>query len=113
LTLSVKPDALWVAEEALVPEAGKQYVFRVVDQGEGRPKTVERVEVTTGLRRPGEVELTSGVAAGDLVVVAGVIKLRQGTPVTLLPGPDATRPGKPSGATLPTARTVNGSPPRG
>ena len=113
LTLSVKPDALWVAEEALVPQAGKQYVFRVVDQGEGRPKTVERVEVTTGLRRPGEVELTSGVAAGDLVVVAGVIKLREATPVTLLPGPDATRPGKPSGATLPTARTVNGSPPRG
>lgn len=113
LTLSVKPEALWVAEEALVPQAGKQFVFRVVDQGEGKPKTVDRVEVTTGLRRPGEVELTSGVAAGDLVVVAGVTKLREGAPVTLLPATDGPRPGAPSGANLPTARAANGPRPPG
>ncbi len=105
LTLSVKPDALWVAEEALVPQAGKQFVFRVVDQGEGKPKTVERVEVTTGLRRPGEVELTSGVRGGDLVIVAGVTKVREGGPV-VVQAPGGTPRGDGSGP--PTARGTNG-----
>lgn len=107
LTLSVKPDALWIAEEALVPEGGKQFVFRIVDQGEGKPKTVKRVEVTTGLRRPGEVELTSGVAPGDLLVVAGVTKVREGTPV-VLQTPGGTPPGPPVGPAPPTARGSNG-----
>lgn len=105
LTLSVKPDALWVAEEALVPQGGKQFVFRIVDQGEGKPKTVERVEVTTGLRRPGEVEIESGVRGGDLVVVAGVTKVREGGPV-LVQSPGGAPRGDGSGP--PTARGVNG-----
>lgn len=105
LTLSVKSDALWVAEEALVPQGGKQFVFRILDQGEGKPKTVERVEVTTGLRRPGEVELTSGVRAGDLVVVAGVTKVREGGPV-VVQAPGGAPRGDGSGP--PTARGANG-----
>jgi membrane fusion protein (multidrug efflux system) len=105
LTLSVKPDALWVAEEALVPQGGKQFVFRIVDQGEGKPKTVERVEVTTGLRRPGEVEIESGVRGGDLVVVAGVTKVREGGPV-VVQSPGGAPRGDGSGP--PTARGVNG-----
>lgn len=105
LTLSIKPEALWIAEEALLPQAGKQYVFKVVDQGEGKPRTVARVEVTTGLRRPGEVELTSGVAAGDLIVVAGITKVREGAPIVVkVPG------GPPPAA--PTARGAAEGPAR-
>ncbi len=108
LTLSTNPEALWVAEEALVPQAGKQFVFRVVEGGEGKPKTVELVEVTTGLRRPGEVELTSGVRAGDVVVVAGVTKLRPGAAVRLVdPVPSSPTPA------VPTARGANGAPRQG
>jgi membrane fusion protein (multidrug efflux system) len=109
LTLSVKPEALWVAEEALVPMGGKQYVFKVVDPGGGQPKTVARAEVTTGLRRPGEVELTSGVAAGDLVVVAGVTKVREGAPV-VLQAPGGGRP--PAAPAAPTARGAGDAPAR-
>lgn len=101
LTLSVKPEALWVAEEALLPMGGRQFVFKIVDPGQGQPKTVARVEVATGLRRPGEVELTSGVAAGDLVVVGGVTKVREGAPVTVQ-APGGAAPPKPPAA--PTAR---------
>jgi membrane fusion protein (multidrug efflux system) len=113
LTLSIKPDALWVAEEALLPQAGKQFVFRVVERGEGRPKTVERVEVVTGLRRPGEVEITSGVRAGDLVVVAGITKVREGASVTLLPATAPPPRDAPDGTAPPTARGANGTPRQG
>jgi len=113
LTLSIKPDALWVAEEALLPQAGKQFVFRVVDQGEGKPRTVERVEVVTGLRRAGEVEITSGVRAGDLVVVAGITKVREGASVTLLPATAPAPRDVPGGPAAPTARGANGTPRQG
>jgi membrane fusion protein (multidrug efflux system) len=37
--------------------------------------------VTLGRREPGFVEITNGLAAGDLVVVEGTLKLRDGAPV--------------------------------
>ncbi len=78
LTLASKPEALWIAEEALVPQGGAQFVFRLVDQGPGEPKRVERVPVSIGMRRPGEVEITEGLKPGDLVVTAGVMRVRDG-----------------------------------
>ncbi|MCX7629254.1 MAG: efflux RND transporter periplasmic adaptor subunit [Geminicoccaceae bacterium] len=78
LTLSTKPEAYWIAEEALVPQGAEQFVFRLLDQGEGKPKKVERVAVKTGLRRPGEVEIVEGLRPGDLVVTAGVTRVRDG-----------------------------------
>jgi hypothetical protein len=41
------------------------------------------VKVVTGQRRDGMVEIVDGVAAGDLVVNAGQLKLRDGTPVSI------------------------------
>lgn len=76
LVLDPRPDALVVAEEALVPAPGNQlFVYRVVD---GR---AERVEVKAGMRREAQVEIVQGLAAGDLVVTAGQLKLRDGAPV--------------------------------
>lgn len=72
--------ALMLPEEALVPEGSKKYVFIVVDG-----KAV-RTEVETGRRRPGEVEIVSGLAEGDLVVTQGTQKIRDGVPVTVVQG---------------------------
>ena len=69
--------ALMLAEQALVPESDDQYVYRVVDG-----KAVKTL-VETGRRRPGEVEVVSGLDEGDLVVIEGTIKLRDGAAVTL------------------------------
>jgi membrane fusion protein (multidrug efflux system) len=64
---------LQVPELAIQQVGREAFVFRAKDDG-----TVAQVPVTLGARRPGFVELASGVAAGDRVVVEGVVKLRDG-----------------------------------
>ena len=66
---------LLVPEEALVPERGRAYVFVVVDN------VVERREVTTGKRRPGVVEIVTGIAEHERVVVDGTQSVRDGSVV--------------------------------
>jgi len=53
------------------------YVF-VVDEGEGGELSVRRRQVSTGGRRRGRVEIIAGLEAGDRVVRAGLVKLRDG-----------------------------------
>jgi len=77
LIIAERPNALTIPEEALVPVGSSQYVFRV------RDGKAERVKVETGVRRAGRVEIVAGLAAGDIVVTAGQIKLRDGVAVRL------------------------------
>ncbi|MEO7152336.1 MAG: efflux RND transporter periplasmic adaptor subunit [Burkholderiaceae bacterium] len=76
LVFEVREQALVVPEEALVPQGGKQYLLKVVD--EGNEKVTQRIEARIGLRVPGKVEILQGVAAGDIVVTAGQARLMRG-----------------------------------
>ena len=62
-------------------------VFIVVDKGknaEGKPQLVaEQRFVTTGLTRGDQTAVISGLKAGETVVTAGQIKLRNGVPVII------------------------------
>lgn len=90
LELGERRGALLVPEEAIVPDARSPFVYRVV---EGKAL---RTPVQTGLRRDGLVEIVgvfepgSGAGAeavlkaGDEVVTAGQLKLRDGAPVRVL-----------------------------
>lgn len=69
-------DALLIPEGAVVPERGRTYVFVVRDD------TVERREIAVGGRRPGEVQVASGLKEKERVVVEGVQNLREGVRVT-------------------------------
>ncbi|WP_171013530.1 efflux RND transporter periplasmic adaptor subunit [Chitinivorax sp. B] len=71
-----RPMAVIVPEQAIVAKGGSSLVFRVVD-GKAVP-----AKVTLGNRRPGEVEVTQGLKAGERVVVEGQIKLQPGAAVT-------------------------------
>ncbi|HTU66248.1 MAG TPA: efflux RND transporter periplasmic adaptor subunit [Steroidobacteraceae bacterium] len=80
--------ALIIPEEALTPEAERQFVFVVANE------KAERREVRIGNRRPGSVEVVSGLEAGEQVIVEGTQKVRDGAAVrvaqktsSLLPGP--------------------------
>lgn len=68
-------DVLAVPEAALAPSGQAQYVYTVRD---GR---AHRTEVTLGERRNGQVEILTGVALGDEVVIAGFQRLTDGAPV--------------------------------
>jgi len=68
-------EALIIPEQALTPEAERQFVF-VVDDGKA-----SRREVRIGGRRPGSVEVLDGLAAGEFVIVEGTQKVRDGVPV--------------------------------
>jgi membrane fusion protein, multidrug efflux system len=74
-----------VPEEAIVPQAGRQYVYRLVDGPEQDAKTAQRVEVKVGIRRPGRVEIIDGLRPGDLVITAGHQRVQKdGMPVRVI-----------------------------
>jgi len=72
-------EALVIPERALIPERSIQYVYVVGDN-----QLVEKRAVKIGRRRPGEVEILDGLSAGDLVIVDGTQKAREGQPVSIL-----------------------------
>ena len=69
IVLNDKPQAIVVPEEAIAPLGGKTYVFRV-ENGKAN-----RVEVQTGIRSAGKVEV-AGINIGDQIVSAGQQKIR-------------------------------------
>lgn len=74
LLFGERKDVLMVPEQAIVPGA-QPSVFRVLD---GK---VALLKVKLGVRRAAQVEIVDGLAAGDVVVTAGQLKLRDGAPV--------------------------------
>ena len=90
---SVDEAALVVPEEALVPQGGKQFVFKLEKEGEGDAAKLvsRRTEVQLGVRQGAQVQVLAGLAEGDTVVVAGQQRLqRDGTAVRVV---DMSKPG--------------------
>jgi membrane fusion protein (multidrug efflux system) len=71
-------ETLVIPEEALTPEAEKQFVFVVAD---GK---AARREVRIGGRSPGNVEVIGGLEAGERVIVEGTQKVRDGAAVNAI-----------------------------
>jgi membrane fusion protein (multidrug efflux system) len=117
---AVKPNALVVPEEAIVPQGGKQFVIKAVAPSELPAPTAsaasasalppdtklvsQRVEVKLGMRRGGQVEITEGLAEGDTIVVAGQQRLQKdGSPLRVVElgrGPANAASAAASGASL-------------
>jgi membrane fusion protein, multidrug efflux system len=76
--------ALVLPELAVQQEAEQGYVFRV-----GAGDKVEQVPVKLGTRQRGQVEVVSGLNAGDRVVVEGTVKLHAGSRVVESGNPPA------------------------
>ena len=72
-------EALVIPERALIPERSVQYVYVVGDN-----QLVEKRTVQIGRRRPGEVEIVSGLSAGETVIVDGTQKAREGRAVSII-----------------------------
>jgi len=72
--------SLMIPEQAIMPEQSRQFVL-VVGEGD----VVARREIVSGRRRPGEIEVLSGLEPGDRVIVEGTQKARPGQPVRPVP----------------------------
>jgi membrane fusion protein, multidrug efflux system len=75
LATEVRPDAVVIPEDAILPLQGANVVWVAAD---GK---ADRREVTLGVRTRGFVEVRSGVKAGELVVVGGAERLFPGAPL--------------------------------
>lgn len=90
----VREQARLIPEEALVPQGGRLFVYRLADGPDQDTRIAQRVEVKVGTRQPGKVEVTDGLQPGDVVVTAGHQRIQKdGTPVRVL---DLARPGAPA-----------------
>lgn len=68
---------LVVPEESLIPEGKENFVFAVID-GKAEKKKVE-----VGARRPGDVEILSGLDEGETIVTHGTFLVRPGAAVNI------------------------------
>lgn len=81
----VREQARVIPEEAVVPQGGRLFVYRLVDGPDQDTRIAQRVEVKAGARQPGKLEVTEGLQAGDVVVTAGHQRIQKdGTPVRVL-----------------------------
>jgi membrane fusion protein (multidrug efflux system) len=78
IVISEREQVLLIPESAVFARGNGRHVFRIVD---GRAKLTP---VSVGVRRPGQVEIREGLAAGDVVVTAGHQTLRDNGEVEVL-----------------------------
>ena len=100
LVTAVRPKAIVIPEEAVVPAEGANAVWVVVD-GKANRRPIE-----LGVRTPGFVEVTKGVNAGEQVVVGGLELLAPGAPVmprVVERGPKAAATADPAAGSRPQA----------
>ena len=80
--LKNRRQSLMVPEESLVPVRDQVFIY-VIKQGE-RGSTVERRRIEIGARRPGRVEVLSGLELGEQVVTEGTHRVRPGGGVRIV-----------------------------
>jgi membrane fusion protein (multidrug efflux system) len=81
--------SLSVPELAVVGEGDARYVYMIAKGNEAK-----RVEVRTGLRSAGRIEILEGLLPGQRVVTEGVVKLSDGMKVRLAGARNAGAPGE-------------------
>ena len=77
LVLRSISSALTVPSIAVIPELGGKKVF-VFEDGVAQPRTVE-----SGIRSESAVQITSGLAEGDIVIISGLLQIQPGLAVEI------------------------------
>ncbi len=77
IILSTQAGGLFVPSVAVIPSVGGHAVYRFEDG------VAKLVEVELGIRTDTEVQITKGLAEGDVVLVSNLLRLRPGAKVKL------------------------------
>lgn len=77
-------EAIVVPEATIIQKGTKAFVYVIEKDGD---KTISRLkEIKTGHRRPGEIEVLSGLAEGEQIIIDGIINLSDGKDIQIKPG---------------------------
>lgn len=71
-------NALTVPNESVIAEMGRDILY-LYSQGKAK-----QTEVTKGMRTKANLQILSGLHAGDTVITTGVMQLRDGSPVNII-----------------------------
>ena len=69
-------DALSIPDTSVMNQGTKKFVYKVLENS-----TADKLEVTTGTRYEGNIEILSGLIVGDKVVAEGLTKVRPGAKI--------------------------------
>jgi len=72
-------DALSVPDTSVMYEGSKKFIYKIVENN-----MIKKIEIETGIRNTGNLEVLSGINEGDKVVAEGLIKIRPGMKVKLI-----------------------------
>lgn len=106
VTIKFEPDpnAIMIPTQAIIPQARGKKVYQF--QG-GKAKFID---VTTGLRDSANVQITSGLKAGDTILVTGLLAIKPDAKVNLGKVVNGTRqPGEHHGAATKNTDSTNRS----
>ena len=78
LILKQSPNSILIPTESLIPELKGQKVF-LCKNGKAQSQKVE-----TGIRTDTQIQITSGLHAGDTVITTGIMQLKQDAPVKIM-----------------------------
>ncbi|MFZ1955371.1 MAG: efflux RND transporter periplasmic adaptor subunit [Desulfobacterales bacterium] len=81
-----RSQSLIIPEEAVIQEKDRKFAL-VVTPG----NTVEKIEIVTGRRNPGKLEVISGLNAGQQVIIQGLTRVRPGSSVNVVEAGEAGR----------------------
>jgi membrane fusion protein (multidrug efflux system) len=97
-----------IPEEALLHRGEEHFVLALADAEDGTA-VPERRSVAIGARRPGVVEVVSGLAVGERVITHGADKAKPGEAVSVLAVDDGSRTLAEMLAQEPAAASVDGA----
>jgi membrane fusion protein (multidrug efflux system) len=81
-----RSQSLIIPEEAVIMEKNQKFALVVTPKN-----TVAKKEIVTGRRRPGKVEVISGLDIGQQVIIQGITRVRPGTFVNVVETRNAVR----------------------
>jgi membrane fusion protein, multidrug efflux system len=85
LTLTLRDDAIVIPESALITMGDRTSVFVITPENTAVPRPVK-----IGIRLPNQLEIVSGLQAGEKVIAEGLQKVRPGGAVKPVPTASAT-----------------------
>jgi len=66
-------NALGIPDTSIMYEGSKKFIYKIIENN-----TIKKIEIETGIRDKGNLEILSGINEGDKVVAEGLTKVRPG-----------------------------------